>query len=79
MARKVYVDVFAKILKDGQVLPYVVIWEDGKTFEVDKVLDIRPAASLKAGGTGIRYTCRISNKETYLFYEENKWFVEAKN
>jgi hypothetical protein len=34
---------------------------------------------LKAGGTGLRYTCLIAGGEHYLFYEENcKWFVEAK-
>lgn len=25
-----------------------------------------------------RYTCRILNQESYLFYEEPRWFVEAK-
>ena len=38
--------------------------------------DVRPAASLKSGGAGIRYTCYIDGKKTYLFLEENKWFYE---
>ena len=34
----------------------------------------------KVGGTGIRYTIMVCDKETYLFDEENgKWFVEAKS
>jgi len=52
---------------------------DGRKFRIDKIKDIRRAASLKAGGTGIRYTCLVWGKECYLFYEENyKWFVEEK-
>jgi len=34
--------------------------------------------NLKAGGMGIRYTCRICNKQVYLFNDEGKWFMGAK-
>ena len=53
-------------------------WEDGRRFEVDRLLDVRRAAALKAGGQGVRYTVRILGKETYLFEDEGRWFVEAK-
>lgn len=79
MIQKVYVQVSAYFFADGPVLPLAVIWEDGRRFTVDRVLDIRPAASLKAGGAGMRYTVRILGKETYLFREEDRWFVEAKS
>ena len=78
MCRKVYVDVLIKQDKDGRITPLEVTWEDGKKYEVDKVTHVCRAASMKAGGCGIRYTCLIQNKETFLFLEENKWFVEAK-
>lgn len=58
MSRKVFVDVTARF-EDGKIFPLVLQWEDGREFEIDKVLDMRPAASLKAGGCGMRYTCRI--------------------
>ena len=74
--KKTYVDVTARFTPDGKIIPLKILWNDGSSFYVDKVLDIRPAASLKAGGAGIRYTCRINMVETYLFLEENKWFVE---
>ena len=44
--------------------------------DVDRVLDIRPAASLRSGGAGLRYTCSIAGVLTYLFLEETKWFFE---
>lgn len=78
MARKVYVAVTARFDLDGAVTPLSIEWEDGRVFEVDKILDSRRAASLKAGGIGMRYLCRIQNKETYLFFEEPRWFVEGK-
>lgn len=78
MCRKVYVDVLIKQDKDGRITPLEVTWEDGKKYEVDKVTQVCRAASMKAGGCGIRYTCQIQNKETYLFLEENKWFMESK-
>ncbi|MDO4650301.1 MAG: hypothetical protein Q4B26_16805 [Eubacteriales bacterium] len=77
--RKVYVEVNADFTQDGRLRPKQVVWEDGRTFEIDEIKDARRAASLKAGGAGIRYTCMISGGEHYLFYEENnRWFVEAK-
>jgi len=75
---KVFVEVTAKHDIHGNVLPLSVKWEDGRVFEVDKLLDVRQAASLKAGGMGIRYTCRIMNKQVYLFSDEGKWFMERK-
>lgn len=75
---KVYVAVNARFEPDGTLLPLTVTWEDGREYEIDRILDIRRAASLKAGGTGIRYRVRIGRTETYLFLEENKWFVERR-
>ena len=38
------------------------------------------AASLKVGGIGERYTVKINNTETFLFFEKEtgRWFVELK-
>lgn len=75
--RKVYVSVMARFDEEGKIHPESIKWEDGTVYEIDRVLDVRRAASLKAGGIGMRYTIRIHNKVTYLFYEEPKWFVEG--
>lgn len=76
--KKQYVSVVTEFTADGKVLPKEIIWDDKTRFEIDRILDVRPCASTKVGGVGIRYTCRILNKETYLFLEEMRWFVEAK-
>jgi len=60
------------------IRPLSIKWEDGLNSEVDRVFDVRQAPSLKGGGFGMRYSCRICNKEVYLFDDEGKWFVEKK-
>ena len=78
MNSKVYVGVNAEFKPDGTLIPRSVLWEDGRVFEIDRILDVRRAASLKAGGTGIRYTVRIGSRETFLFLEEGRWFAERR-
>ena len=75
---KRYVKVVACIDEDGRVTPLSVEWEDGRVYEIDRVLDRRHAASLKVGGTGMRYLVRIGQATTYLFHEDPRWYVEAK-
>lgn len=78
MTMKINLEVNAKFDLDGTIRPTSIIWEDGRVFAVDRVLDVRRAASLKAGGTGMRYTCRICGKTVMLWNEEGKWFMEGK-
>lgn len=75
---KIFVQITAEHDIDGKVRPLTMKWEDGRVFEIDKILDVRQAPSLKGGGLGIRYTCRIRNKEVCLFDEEGRWFIEKK-
>ena len=76
---KVYVAVKAQFLPDGKLMPLSVTWEDGREFEIDRVVDFCRRASMKAGGCGIRYTVEIGSRMTYLFLEDDKWFVERRD
>lgn len=77
--RKVYVAVSADFSPEGRILPRILTWEDGERYEIDRVKDIQRAASLRAGGVGLRYRIQIQGKESYIWLEDgNKWFVEAK-
>ncbi len=73
---KTYVDVLADFTKEGFMRPIRITWEDGREYAIDRVLSCCRAASRKAGGCGIRYTCMVSGREIELFYEENyRWFL----
>jgi hypothetical protein len=73
---KVYVKVEALFYPDGRLMPLAFWWEDGRRYSVDRVTEVCRAASLKAGGIGIRYTCTVLGRQTFLFYEEDRWFME---
>ncbi len=75
---KIYLSVTAVFYPDGGFKPTSFVWEDGHEYRIERVIDIRRAASLKAGGVGIRYTCKVQNKEVYLFLEEDRWFMERR-
>lgn len=77
MYRKAYISVKAQFNADGTIMPIALLWND-KKYDIDRVLDVRNAASLKAGGIGVRFTCRILGKDRYLWLEENRWFVEER-
>ena len=74
---KINLDILVEHRADGKVLPKMILWPDGRKFEIDKVLDIRQAPALKAGGIGTRYLCRICGREQAIFEVRGLWFVEG--
>ncbi len=84
---KVYVEVVAAFNPEGELRPLSLTWEDGKRYNIDRVLEVRPAAARKAGGQGDRYTVHIRGQEKYIFFERSasirgnnlgRWFVERR-
>ena len=67
---KIYVSVRADHLLSGRIPPLMFRAKDGP-------VDEREAPSLKAGGQGMRYTCRVGEKQLYLFHDDVYWFIEA--
>ena len=55
---KIYVSVRADHLLNGRIRPLMFRAKDGPVVRIDRILDEREAPSLKAGGQGMRYTCR---------------------
>lgn len=76
-AAKLYVKVRADFTLDGRIVPLMLRTEDGPACRIDRIVDVRPAPSLKAGGQGMRYTCRVGERTLMLFYDEPYWFIEA--
>ena len=78
MAHRAYVRVLVDVDEVGRMRPLRIYWEDGRSFEVDRLLDVRWASAPAAGGQGMRYTCRVRGRQVYLFEDEGRWFVEAR-
>lgn len=84
---KVYVAVKVAFDETGRMFPRSLVWEDGHEYEIDRVVNIKPAYAARAGGQGDRYTVRIGAHERELYFEHNaeygqqitgRWFVERK-
>ena len=65
--RRVDVGVTLKVSPEGNVRPLTITFENGKTYTIDRLKERKRAAATKVGGTGIRYTVVIQNRETYQF------------
>ena len=76
--RKVYVDALVQHSADGRKTPVSITFEDGIKYPIDRLRDVRRAAATRVGGTGIRYTIVVGGRETYLFEDDDLWFVEAR-
>ena len=50
---KQYVAVVARYDENGRIEPRQIQWNDGRVFEIDRVIDRKRRASMKAGGSGI--------------------------
>lgn len=79
MSEKIAVEMIVEHSKEGIIFPLIMIWDDGREFYIDNVLNIKSARSLKIGGSGIRYRCKIRNKYVYLWLDENIWYLEVEN
>lgn len=75
---KRYVPVQVRFDAEGKMRPLVIEFDEEHKYPVDKILDVRRAACQSVGGVGDRYTCLIQGKESYLWFEKNRWFVAAK-
>ncbi len=76
--RKVYVEVDAVFSSGGELTPRSFVWDDGRSYQIDRVYEHKLSASLKVGGHGVRYRCRVKGKDIFLFFEDNRWFIEGK-
>jgi len=80
---KEFVDVMAVHWADtGKIEPVRIQMKSGTVLVVSKVLGVVRAASLRAGGQGIRYECRVADAadgfafRLYVFHDGDYWFIE---
>ena len=72
------VEVTVRVYPEGVKRPLTIKFENGITYTIDRLKQRTRAAATKVGGTGFRYTVVINGTETYLFEDDERWFVEAK-
>ena len=76
--RKAYVSVNLDVDQEGVFHPRYIRWKNGLVFQIDRILYKCCTSSKKVVGGGIRCTVLIRSRESYLYQEGRRWFVEAK-
>ena len=83
--QRVYVEVDVRFSPEGNMRPIQMKWKDGNVFEIDRLLEVRRAAS-NAGSMGVRYTVKIMGQTRHLFFEDvysdtgcPRWFIETES
>ncbi|MBR3357322.1 MAG: hypothetical protein IKG46_05765 [Solobacterium sp.] len=72
--RKKYIDLIVQIDRDGNMTPKEILWEDGRRFIVQKVLDKRHAIT-SAGGAAVCFTCILAGRRRDIYREKERWYV----
>ena len=75
---KVYVETIVRFAADGGMRPLCIVWEDGGKYKIDRMKFVERAPARVSSVLPLRYTCMISGRERYLYYEEaeRRRFVE---
>lgn len=77
--RKAFVDVLVRHSTSGKQKPAAILYDDGRTYEIEKGTACFVAKASKIGGEmALRYTIQVLGQETYLYEKEGLFFVEAK-
>ncbi|NCB65202.1 hypothetical protein [Anaerotruncus rubiinfantis] len=71
---KHYVEVDCRFDKDGILIPKRINWDDGRKWEIAKVLHTCDAP--QHNHEGIRYTIKIGRAEKFLYREGSRWYVD---
>ena len=59
----------------GEVIPLTVSWQDGRIWNIDRVL--HSCISHDGEYEGIRYTVIIGSAEKYIYRAGHAWYVMA--
>ncbi len=74
---KVYVAVVLRVDSDGRMKPLAIEWEDGRKYDITKVIDKCSAPPRHVGSSPtVRYVVDIAGNRRELYHEGNRWFVE---
>ena len=81
---RVYVNVILSVDSTGFMKPSAIRWADGRTFDIERIRDFRPASAAGNDIKGDCYTVVIQVQDRYLFFDEanphfsgrlGRWFV----
>ena len=72
--RKVPVGVLAQFDASGRLLPVSITWENGRVYQIDRVLGARVS---RVNPENKRYDVVIHAQQTFLYRTGDQWYMEA--
>ena len=75
--KRKWVEVEEHVSLDGTIEPIAVYWDDGRIFEISKIISVEDYRKEPFWGSTL-YTVRIEGREKNLFRFQDKWFVVEK-
>ncbi len=66
--------VLAQFDAEGRLLPVSVTWENGRVYDIDRVLGVRVS---RASRDSRRYDVVIRAQQTCLYRTGDQWYMEA--
>jgi len=76
--RKQYVEVIATHHIDGSVRPQQIIFAAGPTYDIEDVKDVVKVKTLSSIEIANRYAIVVKGKNTFLYEDCGRWFVEMR-
>ena len=74
--RKQYVEVVATHYIDGSIRPQIIVLATGTVCEIEDSREAAPGKAHTTGELARRYVVKIKGKETFLYRDGERWFVE---
>lgn len=76
--RKQYVEVIATHHIDGSVRPQHIIFAAGPIYDIEDVKGVTKVKTTHTFEIANRYTVVVKGKETYLYEDSGRWFVQMR-
>lgn len=76
--RKQYVEVVATHYTDGSVRPQKIVLATGPVYEIEESREAGRGKARTTGEIARRFAVKIRGRETWLYEDGGRWFVEMK-
>jgi len=74
---KTYVKVLVEFSSEGVKRPLYIYWNNDIKYEVAEVHNVTPKINVdNACSIGEKYEITVNNTRTFLFFEDDQWFIE---
>lgn len=68
------ISIIARHNRDSHIVPLTILWDDGREFKIDKIMNIA-RVQWKDLGFVTKYDCWVRRKRVFLYYDRTSWYM----